>query len=331
MNAKNLLTTIDTHTEGGPTRIITGGIPRLYGKTIAEKMNYFKKNYDDLRKLLMYEPRGYGGMFGVVITEPSEPEADVGVFFLTHSGYLNMCVHSAIGVATACLETGIIREPKKDRPVKLDTPVGLICLYPNYEEKQLKSVTIQTNPAFVHTEGDYLDIGFATPLKVSLVFSGVFFVLLDVKQLKMKICRERIPELMRIGVKMLEVANQTFLVKHPDNPDINTIELAMLYEDIERLRTCSVVVSRAGSLDRSPCGAGTGGKMTYLFVSKKLELNEDYVNQSVYGMKFEGRLVEPVNVGSYSGAVPKISGSAYLTGFHKFVLEKHDPLITGLL
>ncbi len=330
MNTKNLVTTIDTHTEGGPTRIITGGIPRLYGKTVAEKMNYFKKNLDDLRKLLMYEPRGHEGMFGAIITEPSEPQADVGVFFLTSSGYLNMCVHSAIGVATACIEIGIIPGLEGEKPVKLDTPAGLISLEPNYEEKQLKSMTIQTNPAFVHTEEAYLDIGLKGPLKVSLVFSAVFFVLLDVKQLEIRVCRDKIPELIRLGSKILDVANQAFNVQHPDNPDINTLELVMLYEDIETLRVCNAVISRTGNLDRSPCGAGTGAKMTYLFVTRKLQLDENYISESIFGTKFEGRLVESVSVGPYKGAIPKILGSAYITGFHKFMLDKRDPLITGL-
>ena len=330
MDIRNMLTTIDTHTEGGPTRIITGGVPPLPGQTLKEKMEYFRHNFDDLRKMLMFEPRGHKGMFGAVITESLDPQADLGVFFLTNSGYLSMCVHSAIGVAMACLETGIIPKPEKGKPITLDTPAGLNSLEPKYEEKRLKSITIQTNPAFVHTEKAYIDIGGKTHLKVSLVFSAVFFVLVDVKQLGIKVERDKTPELISLGVKILEAANKSFDVHHPENLDINTVELAMLYEDITERYSCNAVISRTGSLDRSPCGAGTGAKMAYLFVSDKLKLNENFVNESVYGTKFEGRVIKSVNIGSYPGAIPKISGSAFITGFHQFVLDINDPLITGL-
>jgi proline racemase len=330
MRIKNLITTIDTHTAGGPTRIITNGIPHLDGRTVLEKMECFKKKYDHLRQLLMYEPRGHEGMFGAVLTEPAQTDADIGVFFLTHSGYLNMCVHSAVGVVTACLETGIMPESARERPIQLDTPAGVISLEATYDGGILKSVAIRTNPGFVHTEEEELDIGYKHPVKVGLVFSGVFFVLLEVEQVGMQIRREEIPNLTSLGIKVLEAANKTFQVQHPDNPDINSFEMAMLYEEIEKSRARNAVVSCSGSLDRSPCGAGTGAKMAYLLARGKLRLNENYVNESVYGTKFRGSLVEAVNVGPYSGAVPKVIGSAYVTGFHRFVLDKDDSLTTGL-
>jgi len=329
MNVKNIFNTIDTHTEGGPTRIITGGIPLLPGKTIKEKMGYFQSNLDHLRKLLMLEPRGHRGMFGAVITEPTEPQADMGAFFLTTSGYLNMCVHSAIGVAAAFLETGIMQHSKERKSVKLDTPAGLIDLEPKYSEGRLESITIQTNPAFVYTREALLDIDSKNPPKIGLVFSAVFFVLLDVRQLAIKVAQENISELTKLGVKVLEAANRTFKIHHPENPEINTIDLAMLHEEIKDGHAVNAVISRQGSLDRSPCGAGTGAKMAYLFLSGKLKLGEQYVNQSVYGTKFKGKLLKAVSVGPYKGAVPQISGSAYITGIHQFMLDKHDPFQSG--
>ncbi|UCC40730.1 MAG: proline racemase family protein [Candidatus Aminicenantes bacterium] len=329
MKVKNIFNTIDTHTEGGPTRIITSGIPVLSGKTMKEKMDYFQSNLDHLRRVLMLEPRGRTGMFGAVITESTESQADAGVFFLTSSGYLSMCVHSAIGVGAAFLETGIIQQSEEKKVIKLDTPAGLIDLEPKYSEEKLESLAIQTNPAFVHTDNALLDIGSDSPLKVSLVFSAVFFVLLDMKQLGMKVAQDNIPELVDLGVKVLEAANRSFKVSHPEHPDIKTIELALLYEEIEDKRAVNAVISRTGSLDRSPCGAGTGAKMAYLLQSDKLKLNEQYINEGVYGTKFTGQLIKAVHVGSYKGAIPRISGSAFITGIHQFILDEHDPFQSG--
>jgi proline racemase len=330
MNISKIFTTIDTHTEGGPTRIITSGIPRLQGQTVFEKMDYFRSHFDNWRKLLMGAPRGHQGMFGAVLTEPVHPDADIGAFFLTNSGYLNMCVHSAIGVAAACLETGIIPKPRQNEAVKMETPTGIISLYPTYDNDSLKSITIQTHPAFVFREEVELDIGYSSPVQIDLVFSAVFFALLDIKQLGLEVSKNNIPELTRIGVDTLEEANRTIKVKHPKDSKIQTIELAMLYEDLGNHHARNAVISRTGSLDRSPCGAGTGAKMTYLYAKNKLNLNTIYTNESVLGTKFSGELMESVNVGSFLGAVPRISGSAYITGIHQFILDAHDPLDTGI-
>jgi len=293
-------------------------------------MNYFEKNLDHVRKLLMREPRGHQGMFGAILTESADSHADIGVFFITHSGYLNMCVHSAIGAATACLDTGIILKPQQGIPVNLETPAGIVSLVPNYEEGSLKSMTLQSSAIFVHTEEADLDIGLETPVKVSLVFSAVFFVLLDVKQFGMKVNRENIPELTQFAVKALKTANETFEVRHPHKSDINTIDLAMLYEDIDDHHAVNAVVSPSGCLDRSPCGAGTGAKTTYLHVLDKLNLNENYVNKSVFGTKFVGKVIKSVSVGAYKGANATVTGAAFITGFHDFILDEHDPIDTGI-
>lgn len=330
MDVKKMFSTIDTHTEGGPTRVITSGIPRLHGQTMLEKMDYFQSHFDDCRKLLMHEPRGHQGMFGAVITEPVHPDADIGAFFLTNSGYLSMCVHSAIGVAAACLETGIIPKPGQDDEVKMETPVGLIPLCPVYEDDLLKSISIQINPAFVLIEEVNLDIGHSSSVQIDVVFSAVFFALVDIKQLGLEVSKENIPELTRIGVKVLEEANRTIKVKHPEDSKIQTIELAMLYQELGKRQARNAVISRTGGLDRSPCGAGTGAKMTYLFARNELNLNTSYTNESVLGTKFIGELIKSGNVGAFHGAVPRISGTAHITGIHQFTLDPYDQLDTGI-
>jgi len=330
MNSKNLFATVDTHTEGGPTRVITSGFPRIHGRTMGEKMAYFQSHHDDFRKLLMHEPRGHQGMFGAVLIEPTQPGADLGVLFLTHSGYLSMCVHSAIGAAAACLETGMISRPAENQPLNMETPAGMALLYPKYEGDRLDSVMIQTGPAFVFGDQVELNTGRPSPIRIGLAYSAVFFALADAEQLGITVAKENIPDLIQTGVEILEEANRSIEVKHPDNPAVKTIELALLYEEIGKNHARNAVVSRTGSLDRSPCGAGTGAKMAYLFAQNKLGLNETYTNEGVFGTKFTGKLVQQAEVGPYKGGMPQISGSAYITGIHRFLLDPFDPLDTGI-
>src|SRR5580704_18579716 len=132
MEIHRVFTTIDTHTAGGSTRIITGGVPFLPGKGVTEKFSYFKANCDPIRKLLLTEPRGHRDTYGAVIIEPTNPKADLGVFFMTASGYLPTCVHSSIGVATALLHTGILNQKAREGEIVFETPGGAIALEPNF-------------------------------------------------------------------------------------------------------------------------------------------------------------------------------------------------------
>ncbi len=338
MIVKKILTTIDTHTAGGPTRIVVGGIPPLHGVSVAEKMAYFQSHFDSIRKLLMCEPRGHKDMAGAVITEPTHLEADVGSFFLTSSGYLPACVHSSIGVATAGLEAGFIgRTPElAGRSIKMETPAGLISLFPEFDGEKVQSVAIQTQPAFVHTSSTELRIGPGGPLTVSIVFSGVFFILLDVKQENIPanqrcIVPENVKGLTALGVRVLEEANRSFELCHPEHLTIDSAELVMIYEELENRRARDIVINQDGVVDRSPCGAGTGAKITYLFTLGKLKAHDEYINESFLGTRFVGRVLRPAMVGSYEGAVPEIRGTAFITGMHQFMLDSGDPLSEGFV
>ncbi|MEE9189945.1 MAG: proline racemase family protein, partial [Candidatus Neomarinimicrobiota bacterium] len=115
---------VDAHTGGEPLRVILDGYPALSGTTLLERGRFAKKNHDDLRKALMWEPRGHADMYGCVITEPVSPDADFGVLFMHNDGYSTMCGHGIIAVVTVILETGILPMQAPETEVKIDTPAG---------------------------------------------------------------------------------------------------------------------------------------------------------------------------------------------------------------
>ncbi len=65
--------------------------------------------------------------------------------------------------------------------------------------------------------------------------------------------------------------------------------------------------------------------MAILFARKKLALNEDFVNESISGATFTGKLIGKTKVGEYQAVLPQVTGSAHITGFNQFVLDPHDP------
>ena len=328
METRRIFSTIDTHTAGGPTRILTSGLPFLPGGSVQEKFTYFKENLDSIRKLLLTEPRGHKDMYGAVVTEPSRPEADLGVFFMAAHGYLPTCVHSAMGVAAALLQTGALVPRPPGTNLAFETPSGLISLEPQYQADHLTSISLQTQPAYVQQVGARLPVGDRS-LTVDLVFSGVFFLLIDVRQNALCLGPEALPELVALGRETLAVANRTLEVRHPNLPEVTGFALALFYERTGVRNFQDVVIGRTGAVDRSPCGAGSAALAVLLSVREDFPLADEIDIEGVMGTHFQARVMQSVNVGVTRGGKAEIRGSAYLTGFHQFILEAGDPLTDG--
>jgi 4-hydroxy-tetrahydrodipicolinate synthase len=96
------------------------------GSSMLERKLYFEREMDDLRLLLMREPRGHGAMSGSILQPPTRPDADWGVLFIEVSGCLPMCGHGTMGIATVLVETGMVRVTEPETVVRLEVPAGLI-------------------------------------------------------------------------------------------------------------------------------------------------------------------------------------------------------------
>jgi hypothetical protein len=129
MKFKHYIQCIDAHTAGEPLRIITTGLPPIHGKTILEKRQYMLENYDHLRKLLMFEPRGHSGMYGCILVDPVTKDGDLGVLFTHNEGLSSMCGHGIIGITKVALETGMLPIKEGENIVRIDTPAGRVTAF----------------------------------------------------------------------------------------------------------------------------------------------------------------------------------------------------------
>jgi len=330
MDTRRVFTTIDTHTAGGPTRIITSGLPVLPGATVRERLEWFKGHLDPIRKLLLNEPRGHRDMYGAVLTPATDPAADLGVFFATAGGYLPTCVHSSIGVAVALLETGALSVTGSRRELCFETPSGLVALEPRREAGHPTAIALKTQPAFVQQADASLDAP-SRRLAVDLVFAGVFFVLIDATRNGLDLGKERLPELIVLGQHVLAEANRGFTPSHPEQPNAGPFALALFYQRTGDRAVRDVVIGRTGAVDRSPCGAGSGALAVLLRARGELGIGDEITIEGVIGTRFVARVLEDTTVGGLAAGRPEISGTACITGFHQFVLDVNDPLQEGFL
>jgi proline racemase len=322
---------VDSHTMGEPTRIVIGGIPTIAGKSMPEKKQYLIDNLDNIRTAIMHEPRGHKDMFGSIITQPTCDEADLGIIFMDGGGYLNMCGHGSIGAATVAVETGMIEVEEPYTNLILEAPAGLVKSRVRVENGKAKEVSITNVPSFLYKSGIEIEIEEIGKVKVDISFGGSFFILVKAADLGLDISTENATKLCEMGMKILNVVNETVKIQHPTLTHIKTADLVEIYGPAKSPDATmqNVVVFGDGQMDRSPCGTGTSAKMAALYAKGELGINEEFIYESILCTKFKGRILEVTKVGEYTAIIPEITGSAYITGFNHFVIDPNDPVKYG--
>ena len=331
MQTSRWITTVDTHTDGEPTRIITGGIAPLRGATMLERLDDFRERMDDIRTALITEPRGHKDMYGCMLTHPVAPGAAWGVFFMDNAGYMTMCGHATVGVSTALAELGMVTVEEPLTRFTLETPAGLVEATVRMKDGRAKSVSFKNVPAYAES----LDVELSVPgigtVTVDIAYGGNWFAFFDADEIGLELSLENIRNVVDVGMRVMEAANDQLSVQHPEVPMSNRINIATAItapSDPERTYR-NVHIFGAGQFDRSPGGTGTCARMAVLRAKGRLEVGEDVWVESVTDGVFRGRILDDTTVGDHKAVVPEITGSAHITGFHQFVLDPQDRLKSG--
>lgn len=326
-----IISAIDTHTAGEPTRIILSGFPPILGRTMAEKKHYMKNNLDQIRTLLMHEPRGHKDMFGAIITPPTTTQGQYGVIFIDNVGYLNMCGSGIIGIATALIEVGMIAKTEPETIVMFDTPAGLVESHAKVENNRVYEVSVANVSSFLYAKDIEVTLPDCRKITVDVSFGGNFFTIIQAKDLGVSIQPENIAKLIKLAVIVKKAVNEKLKVQHPIEQHINTIQLAAIFEQHEPSQPYSknLVILGNGQLDRSPCGTGSSAIMATLYAKNKLQLGVEFTTESVIGTTFKGKLVKQVQVGDFMAVDPIITGEAFITGIQQFVVDPEDKLKYG--
>lgn len=336
--SKKLIKYIDTHTAGSPTRHLLGGVPRIPGASMAEKMLCMRKDHDWLRKLTMQEPRGHASMSGTLYTEPCNPKADMGILYFDACDYMEMCGHSTIAVATVLVETGMVSIAGDSGTVTLDTPAGLIEARVRLGPAGVESATFRNVPSFLYASRAVSVPPFGE-VPVEVAFGGMAYAIVRAKNLGLRVEMDAIGKLAEAAQAVYAVVQKETGFRHPDKPFIDRIHSVMIVGDPVAPGTThkEVVVcmpSREGdsmAIDRSPCGTGTSAMVAADYALGRIRLNQPVINEGIIGTCFTGVVVEDARVGDHAGGVPEISGSAYFMASGEFLLDGRDPIQQGFI
>ena len=330
MRAARYLAAVDSHTEGMPTRVITGGVGPIPGATMLERKLYFEAELDDLRLLLMREPRGHAAMSGAILQPPTRADADWGVLFIEVSGCLPMCGHGAIGVATVLVETGMVALSEPQTLVRLDTPAGLVEARVAVEGGRARSVTLRNVPSFLHASDASVEVPGLGSVRYDMAFGGNFYALLPAADVGLEVDAARARELIDRGLQIGAAIEAADPPVHPDDVRIAGCKHVIFHQPgRDGADTRAATSIHPGWLDRSPCGTGTSARLAQLHARGELGVGDSFVNESVIGTRFTGRIAEETTVGGRPAIVPEITGRAWITAMGQYLLDAEDPFPAG--
>ena len=325
--------TIDAHTEGEPLRIILSGYPELKGKTLLEKRTDAQNHHDELRKALIWEPRGHADMYGAIIVEPDSTGADFGVIFIHNEGYSTGCGHAVIALTKVFVETGLIPMKEPETEVKMDVPSGFIKSYAKVINGQVTGVRFENVPSFVQSLETEVDVPGLGTINYDLAFGGAFYAFVDVAQLDLDCTPEYQNKLIEIGMKIKHAIMDSVEMVHLLEPDMNflygTIFTSVSKDPNHHSR--NVCIFAEGEVDRSPTGTGVSARAAILYAKGEIKVGESIIIESIIGSTFSVKVVATTTFGNYDAVIPEVSGNAYITGKNTFWINPGDPLKGGFI
>lgn len=317
---------IDAHTCGNPVRLVAGGGPVLEGNNMSEKRQYFLKNYDWIRKGLMFEPRGHDMMSGSILYPAHDPKNDIAVLFIETSGCLPMCGHGTIGTITIAIEEGLII-PQQKGTVQLETPAGLVLVkYQQEATGKVKSVQLTNVPAFLAAEGLKAECPELGELMFDVSYGGNFYAIVDVQKNFKGLEHYNADKLIAWARELRKRINEQYKFVHPDNSTINgcshILWTGAVLDASSTARNAVFYGDKA--IDRSPCGTGTSARMAQWYAKGKLKKGDTFIHESIIGSKFIGRIEEETSVGGKPAIQPSIEGWAKIYGYNTISIDPDD-------
>ncbi|AGS25302.1 proline racemase family protein [Rhizobium etli] len=322
MRTSRLFTVIDSHTAGHPTRMVIAGIPPLRGQSVREQRDNFRAIHDDLRGVLLHEPRGHAAMVAAVPV-PSR-EADQGLFFISSYVYLDMCGHATIGYIASLAATGRLPQGFEQGGMSIETPAGIIHVAGTFEAGELTSVVLRNVASFLASKDVVIEAEGIGKVTCDIAYGGITYALVDANHIDLPFDINHASHWCRVGMAVKEALNAA----NSGHPQVGSVLFYLASEGGAR----HLVILAGNKFDRSPCGTGTSARLAQLYGRGALSNETPYRAENILGASFAAKVVEVTQREDGQPAViPEIRGMAHMSAFSTLVLEAGDPLPAGFL
>ena len=318
---------VDAHTCGNPVRVVAGGGPNLIGSTMSEKRQHFLREYDWIRKGLMFEPRGHDMMSGSILFPPHNPENDFAILFIETSGCLPMCGHGTIGTITIAIEEGLI-SPKVPGKINMEAPAGLVKIEYQQTGKKVDWVKLTNVKSYLAAENLTVECPELGEITFDVSYGGNYYAIVDSQKNFSGVHNFTASKIVQYSQVVRNRINEKYpnLFIHPENDTIRDVT-HMLWTGNPIDSSSSgrnAVFYGDKAIDRSPCGTGTSARMAQLHAKGKLRKGEEYIHESFIGSKFTGRIEEETKLDGKPAIVPSIQGWAKVYGYNTIIIDDED-------
>lgn len=333
MRWKRTFSVVDCHAEGESGKVIVGGVGAVPGATMFDKRVHLESRMDDIRKLVLFEPRGAAWHNANIILPSNDPEAAMGFVILESTEYPAMSGSNTICVATVLLETGILPMSEPVTEFVLEAPAGLIRVRCDCQDGKVTRVRFTNQPAFCYHLDAEIEVAGIGTLRVDVAYGGMTYVLVAARDLGLEIEPAEARQMCELGQKIKAAAAEQLAVEHPDNPAIPGITqtefTGPIRRDGNRLDSRNATIVSPGRCDRSPCGTGCSARLAVLHAKGQMLAGDTLVHESIIGSKFFCTIEDTARIGRYPAVIPSIAGQAWITGLYQMGLDPTDPYPAG--
>lgn len=328
-----MVNVVGVHAAGELNEVITGGVLDVPGTTMFDKATYLEREGDDLRRFLLQEPRGKVTQCVNLVLPSSNPAAQAGFVIMEAEYYVPMSGTNTICTVTALLETGMIPMVEPLTRLVLEAPAGLVEVVAACRNGKCESVTFRNVPSFVFTLDRPVEVPGLGTVSVDVAYGGMIYAIVSAQAVGFAVAPSEAAGMVEMGERIKAAAAEQIPVAHPEDERIHTINQTQfagpLREEADGKRSRNGVIVSPGRLDRSPCGTGTSARLAVLRARGQIDLHEKFIHESIIGTEFVGEIVDTIDVAGIPAVVPTITGSAWITAFHQYVLDPSDPFPTG--
>jgi proline racemase len=329
--------TVDYHTAGEPFRIVTDPPVPIPGATVAERRANAIDGADvqALRAVLCSEPRGHADMYGGFVVPPDDAGAHLGVLFWHKDGFSTACGHGTIALGAWAVDSGLVAAPDTGQvDVVIDVPSGRVTAQVHRAEGRTVAVDFVNVPSWLVAE----EVPVATSrgeVAATVAFGGAIYATLAAHEVGLTVAPDHLGELIALGREIKWALNDSEHAQHRADARLSGIYGTIWFDDLgdtaDGVHQRNVTVFADGEVDRSPCGSGTCARLAVLTAAGRLPVGQVLRHDSIVGSTFLGRVVDSVDVDGRPAVVPQVTGMAYRTGEHRFVIDPDDPLVPGFV
>lgn len=313
---------IETHTEGHPTHILIEPLEGLDAETVAGKARQFAARYDALRPMLLHEPRGHSGAFGLVPV--ASAAADFGAFFISSYGYPGFCGHAVMGYTAALRALG--RLPRGPR-FTIEVPDGILTVEAG-ADGDAEAISLEMPPAILPETGRIVTLD-GLDLDVAVVLCGGAYALVDADAAGLKLESGSIDTLLRVGDRLRNHLNDAL----PRRRGTQTPVESVLFHGSDGAGGMRqfLAIDRQ-KFDRSPGVAGLACLLARRAATGLAGPGTRLEAVSLFGGHLSGEVTALTHgAGGAMAVTTRITGRAHLKAVATLIQEADDALGSGFL